>query len=136
MNIVSSPTTHTGTTITLPTGGATYVFDFSAVNVHGSGAYSTPSISVKASSVPDQISTVVISEYTTNSTVRITWNVPNDNFETISSYKVYLLQKSTGLYKIFTWICDGAQGTDGSGDKYCDVQMSKFITDLGYSIGQ
>lgn len=53
MNIVSSPTTHSGTTITLPTGGLTYNFEISAVNVHGSGSYSSPVVAIKASSTPD-----------------------------------------------------------------------------------
>lgn len=52
MNTVSSPVIHTGTTIALPTGGLTYVFDFAAKNVHGTGVYSVPTISVKASSAP------------------------------------------------------------------------------------
>jgi len=52
MNSVASPTIHTGTTIGLPTGGATYVFDFAAKNVHGTGIYSLPTISVKASAPP------------------------------------------------------------------------------------
>ena len=73
----------------------------------GTGPYSTP-VAIEASSIPDQITTLVVSEYSTNSTVLFTWNTPNANYAVISSYNVYILQKSTGLFKVFNWICSGS----------------------------
>lgn len=107
MTVIDTPLTHTGTTIALPTPGVNYSFQISALNVHGEGPNSTI-VTIKASSKPAQISTVVLSESNVNTKVRITWNVPNDNYDTITAYNIYLLQKSTEQFKIFTWICNGA----------------------------
>lgn len=51
MTVIDTPTTHTGTTIALPTPGANYSFQISARNVHGEGPNSTIVI-IKASSKP------------------------------------------------------------------------------------
>lgn len=37
---------------------------------------------------------------------------------------------------MFSWICSGSQGVDGSGNQYCIVNMPTFIQDLGYQLGQ
>ena len=134
MNQVLSTSSLSGT-ITLPTPGITYNFEIAAVNIMGTGPYSSV-IAIEASSTPNQIATLVVSQTNLNSSVFFTWNTPTDNYSPITSYNVYILQKSTGLFKVFSWICSGSQGVDGSGNQYCIVNMPTFIQDLGYQLGQ
>lgn len=131
MNQVVVATTFSGTTISLPTPGNTYNFEVAAINVIGTGPYSSV-VSITASSVPDQITTLVVSDFTTNTSVLFTWNTPADNYSPITAYEVYILQKSTGLFKLFPTVCNGSQGVDGSGNQICLVSMSTFISTLGY----
>jgi hypothetical protein len=131
MNIVTTTSTFSGTTVSLPTPGLIYNFEVAASNIMGTGPYSS-SVAVKASSSPDQITTLTVSEFPTNSSVLFTWNTPNSNYDAITTYNVYILQKSTGLFSLFTYICNGSQGVDGNGNQYCLVQMSSFISNLGY----
>lgn len=79
------------------TAGTAYEFRVAAVNIHGTGAFSS-SVSITASGPPDAMTQLsVVKSLTDTSKLVISWDAPNSNYETITAYEV-LFQQSDGSY--------------------------------------
>jgi hypothetical protein len=73
------------------TEGETYLFRFRLANKYGYGDFSD-SLEIKASTTPDQISTITTSLIDT--ALKIKWNAPNDNGDAIEAYQILILNKN------------------------------------------
>jgi hypothetical protein len=68
------------------TGGQTYTFRLRANNKWGWGAYSSPTISILAASVPSQMDRVMTSINPADGSLKISWTAPFENGNPITAY--------------------------------------------------
>lgn len=98
-------TTYLGTTISSLSQGTTYLIRVSAKNIHGEGPLSN-AISVIAAYTPGIMNPPIVSQSVRN--IIISWAIPTDTGgESISSYKILLLNEATNQYEEHISLCDG-----------------------------
>lgn len=74
-------------------GGQLYQFKVRAKNLYGWGSFS-PVTTIRASQFPDPVATITTANALTD--VLISWTAPDDNFESVTSYSLQVLD-NTGL---------------------------------------
>jgi len=101
-------TAHTSTsyTHTITAGSTTYYYRIRATNKYGTQSTFSPATSgVKGTSVPATPAKPTVGEEGTS--VSIVWTAPDSNYDTITSYKVFIIT-SSGSYVENTAVCDGS----------------------------
>jgi hypothetical protein len=107
-------------------GGTTYQFRVRAKNYWGWGSYSS-TVSIKAAKAPAQMSSAVTSIDTATGGVKILWTAPNTNSDTITAYKIEMLDHTGTTWSQDLVHCDGTNSVIKS-NLYCIVPMSVLIT--------
>lgn len=115
--------------------GQSYQFRVRALNIHGWGSYS-PVLTIVASSKPGQMATVTTSIDSATGKLKIQWVAPNDNFNTITAYKIEILKKSDSLFAQDLTNCDGSSATVRA-NLYCLIPMSTLTAaPYGYAFDE
>lgn len=107
--------------------GYTYMVRIRARNYWGWGDFSE-TITIKASTVPDQVDTPETSIEAVTGGIRVTWAEPDDNSDTITAYMI------EAQLPTLEWaeICDGTDSTVVT-NKGCIIPMSTFWDTLTYN---
>lgn len=102
-------------------GGQWFNFRVRAKNVYGFGLFSDP-VSFKASQEPDQVvsSTIVTQNILTQ--VKITWDEPFDNYDTITAYNIEIRHSDDETFTESAE-CDGLDSTVAS-TRECFVELA------------
>jgi hypothetical protein len=109
--------------------GSQYQFKVRARNIYGYGEFSDTIILIPKA-VPDMMASPTTSlDYPT---VTIAWTTPFNNGNTINAYQIVIFSHVENDFIERTDLCDGADVTTFS-LRECEIDMSYFFTDLGYS---
>ncbi len=109
-DLVGYTSYYTGSSFTITTSltaGTSYDFKVRARNSYGWGDYSSVA-TISATDKPATMSAVTVA--LSNTDVRISWSAPSSNSDTITKYKILILQ-SDGTYSEDTTDCDGTDST-------------------------
>ena len=71
------------------TGGTTYKFKVKARNIYGDGQFSSE-LSVLASDKPDKVDIPTVSIGATDTSVTVSWNLPDAHSTAITAYQIQL----------------------------------------------
>jgi hypothetical protein len=86
--------------------GLYYQFKVLATNIYGDGPYS-PTFSFKAAEEPVQLESQYILTTNDGLDIKITWDYPDDNSDTITGYLIELRTQG-GILFIESSLCDGS----------------------------
>lgn len=116
-------------------GGTNYQFRVRAKNYWGWGSYSA-TVTIKASTVPDQMAAAVTSIDSTTGGVKIEWTAPNSNSDAITAYKIEILDTTDTTWTEDTTNCDGTNTLIKS-NLECIIPMSVIIASpYSYTYGE
>ena len=104
------------------TGGVTYLFRVTGVNLHGDGAPSDnlPALAAEAPATPSAPSTALV-----GTSVKVSWTLPSANFaEPITAYDVTIADNQ-GSFSSDITLCDGSV-SPATTDRYCLIPMDKL----------
>lgn len=108
-----------------------YQFRVRARNAYGFGDFSDPA-SIRTSDKPE-IMAAVTTLIDSNVNIRIRWDKPYENSESIEVYKILILQ-SNGVYSELIPLCDGSK-TLIITQRYCDIPVATLRASP-YSLAQ
>ncbi len=88
--------------------GTTYKFKIRPQNQVGdSSSFDSPILSVIPSSPPDKMDKITISLITSDVAVKLNWNYPQDNGDSVDEYLIEIRGKDSEFYTYLT-TCDGS----------------------------
>lgn len=118
----STPYLHNYLTVTSGvTAGGLYVFRYRAKNMYGWGPFSEP-VTLKAARQPEQITPPPVTVIE-NSYVKITWDYPEDNADSVVEYEILLRGGDYAKFFLETTFCDGKNPAVVL-MRYCHVPMT------------
>jgi len=108
------------TVISGVTAGALYNFKYRARNVYGWGDFSDE-VTLKAARQPEQM--LPVQTLIENNFVKISWDYPNDNSDTVNEYEVLIRESDLNTYKSEILYCDGRSQAIIQ-KRYCLIPMT------------
>ena len=129
-NILLLEALQTTLSVTGLTGGTTYRFKVKARNIYGDGAFSSE-LAVLASDKPDKVDIPNVSIGAAETSVSVSWNLPDAHSSAITAYQVQLL-KSDGTYSDSS-DCNGTLTTVINA-RGCAIPMQNIVTLTSLSV--
>lgn len=80
-----------------------------ARNIYGYGVYSAAT-TIRAAQEPDAVAPATLASVTQSTNIALSWTAPDDNHDTITAYRVLILQKDGGYSEELTH-CNGADAS-------------------------